>query len=146
MTPASWCMVDTNILVYSTVSGNPWHEESRNWLTALRNQGTTLCATPQILREYMVVLTRGLIFERQFTVEEVLEAVNGILPWLRLLDETAEAADVLRDLVRCYQVRGKHVHDASIVAVMLAHGMTRLATFNRADFDSFQEIALEPLP
>jgi predicted nucleic acid-binding protein len=145
MTPASLCMIDTNILVYSTVSGNPWHEESRNWLTTLRNQGIMLCATPQILREYMVVLTRGLIFERQFTVDEVLEAVNGILPWLRVLDETDKAAGSLRDLIRRYQIRGKHVHDANIVAVMLAHGVTRLATFNRVDFDGFREIVLEPL-
>ncbi len=145
MTPASWCMVDTNVLVYSTVKDNPWHEEARNWLATLRNQGITLCATPQILREYIVVLTRGQIFERQFTVAEVLEAVDGIMSWLRILAETEKASNLLRSLVRRYQVRGKRVHDANVIAVMLTHGVTHLATYNRADFDNFQEIVLEPV-
>ena len=145
MTPAKQCMVDTNVLVYSTVKGNPWHEEARDWLMSLRKQGVTLLVTPQILREYMVVLTRGQIFERQFTVAEVLEAVDGLLPWLQVLDETEKTSGLLRELVRRYQVRGKRVHDANIVAVMIAHGVARLATYNRTDFDGFQEIVLEPL-
>lgn len=139
-------MVDTNVLIYSTVKGNPWHEESRAWLTALRNQGTSLCATPQILREYIVVLTRGEIFERQFSVTEVLEAINGLLPWLQILDETKKTSELLRELVQRYQIRGKRVHDANVVAAMLAHEVTHLATYNRTDFDHFQEIMLEGPP
>jgi predicted nucleic acid-binding protein len=138
-------MVDTNVLIYSTVKGNPWHEEARNWLIALRNQDVMLCATPQILREYIVVLTRGQVFERQFSVDEVLETVDGLLPWLRILDETDKTSGLLRELVRRYQVRGKKVHDANIVAVMVAHNITHLATYNRADFDGFHEVTFEPM-
>ncbi len=32
---------------------------------------------------------------------------------------------------------GKQVHDANIAATMLAHGITRLLTFNVADFQRF---------
>jgi hypothetical protein len=32
----------------------------------------------------------------------------------------------------------RQVHDANIVASMLAHGETRLLTFNAADFTRFQ--------
>ena len=31
-TGANACVVDTNVLVYSTVSGNPWHKQAREWL------------------------------------------------------------------------------------------------------------------
>jgi predicted nucleic acid-binding protein len=31
-TGANACVVDTNVLVYSTVSGNPWHTQAREWL------------------------------------------------------------------------------------------------------------------
>ena len=33
--------------------------------------------------------------------------------------------------------RGKQVHDANLVATMLAHGIRRLLTFNLADFQRF---------
>lgn len=34
------CVVDTNALVYSTVSGNPWHQGARQWLATLQNKAT----------------------------------------------------------------------------------------------------------
>lgn len=63
------CMVDTNVLVYSTVDSSPHHQEARHWMATLQHQGFTLCI---------------------------------------------------------YQVHGKQVHDANIVATMLAHGVSHL--------------------
>ena len=77
MTPtdADACVVDTNVLVYSTVSGNPWHEQARQWLATLQDNGLSLCVTTQILREYLVVLTRGNVFEQSFGVDQVLTQI-----------------------------------------------------------------------
>jgi predicted nucleic acid-binding protein len=144
MTPDEHCMVDTNVLVYGTVAGAPWRQHARNWLMALCDQGAVLCVSPQILREYLVILTRGQAFEVRFTVEQAVETVETFLPRLRVLDETSATAASLRDLVRRYQVRGKHIHDASIVATMMTHGVSRLATYNQKDFD-FREVVLEPI-
>jgi len=45
-----------------------------------------------------------------------------------------------------HPTRGKQVHDANLVATMLVHGVTRLLTFNVADFRRFGAvIALEPV-
>lgn len=144
MTLAERCLVDTNVLVYSTVAGNPWHQEARDWLAHLQASGLVLCVTPQILREYVVVLTRGAVFETQFSIVEVLTVVEILLQSLEVLDETATVAATLRDLLRRYPLRGKRVHDANLVAVMLTYGITRLATYNRDDFAVFKEIVLEP--
>lgn len=146
MMDASYCVVDTNLLVYSTVTGNPWFEESRRWLSALQEQDSVLCVSTQILREYLVVLTRGDVFETRFGVEQAVSEVEALLPSVILLEETAESAARLRDLVRRYGVRGKEIHDANIVATMLQYGITRLATFNRADFERFSELSLETPP
>jgi len=140
------CVVDTNVLIYSTVSGNPWHQQARQWLAALQNEGLRLCVTTQVLREYLVVLTRGTVFEKSFTVDQVLAQVEALLPSLTVLDEPLAAADLLRTLVRRYRVRGKNIHDANIVAVMLTRGVRRLATYNQADFQRFDEIVLEAAP
>ncbi len=143
MTPDKHCMIDTNVLIYGTVAKSPWHKEARRWLTTLHNQGTVLCVATQILREYLVVLTRGQVFETKFTVERAVETLETLLSWLQVLDETEATAVKLRELVRCYEVQGKRIHDANIVAVMLTHGVSRLATYNRQDFLEFREITLE---
>jgi len=52
----------------------------------------------------------------------------------------------LRVLVQRYEIRGKQIHDANIVAVMLTHGVHRLSTYNQRDFLQFDEIVLEATP
>jgi predicted nucleic acid-binding protein len=42
------------------------------------------------------------------------------------------------------QVTGRRVFDARLVAVMLAHGIGRLLTFNGADFAGFGVAVLDP--
>ncbi len=140
---ANACIVDTNVLVYSTVSGNPWYQQAREWLAALQLEGRDLCVTTQILREYMVVLTRGDVFDKSFSVDQVLAQIHTLLLDLTVLDEPLTALELLRKLVQRHQIRGKNIHDANIVAVMLSHGVRRLATFNSSDFERFDEIVLE---
>ena len=137
------CVIDTNVLVYGTVSGNPWYLQARQWLSTLHDAGVRLCVTTQILREYLVVLTRGTVFERSFDTDQALAHVRAFLPTLTVLDEPIAAADLLRELVHRHQIRGKQIHDANIVAVMLTHAIHRLVTYNRADFVRFDEISLE---
>ncbi len=43
-------------------------------------------------------------------------------------------------LTRAFAFGGKQVHDANIVATMLAHGETRLLTFNGGDFHRFDSL------
>ena len=45
--------------------------------------------------------------------------------------------DQLIELSRRCSFGGRQVHDANIVATMLAHGERRLLTFNEADFRRF---------
>ena len=140
------CVVDTNVLIYGTVKGNPWHNQARQWLAVLESSGIRLCVTTQILREYLVVLTRGEVFEKSFTVDQVLAQVDALLPNLTILDESIDAANFLRELVGRYQIHGKSIHDANVVAVMLVHGVRRLITYNSADFERYEDISLEPVP
>ena len=46
----------------------------------------------------------------------------------------------LMALSRRFSFGSKQVHDANIVAAMLAHGETRLLTFNAADFRRFASL------
>ena len=140
------CMVDTNVLVYITVNPNPWYNVARQWLDRLFNEGFELCISSQIAREYLVVLTRGDVFEQNFTPEEATRELDAILSVFALLDESERSVSYLSDLMQSYHIRGKSIHDANIVATMLAHGVKRLATYNSDDFRRFEEITLELIP
>jgi len=138
--------VDTNVWLNAIIAMAPEHASARQWLTRLKTGGAVFCVSPQVLREYLVVVTRGAIFERTLAPEEAVQDVEGILDNAELLEESAAVSYILLDLVRRYQVRGKQIHDANIAATMLAHGVTRLLTYNLDDFRRFGEINLEPLP
>ena len=47
-------------------------------------------------------------------------------------------------LVTAFQVIGRRVHDARLVAVMLTHGITHLLTFNHYDFRQFPITVVTP--
>ena len=139
-------MIDTNVLIYSTVSGNPWHANARQWLADLQGAGHRLCVSPQIVREFLVVLTRGEVFSQTFTPTEALNTFAALRPSLVILRETEEAFERLLSLVEQYDVKGKVIHDAQVVATMLANGVTHLATYKRSDFTRYTEITLESPP
>jgi len=66
-------------------------------------------------------ITDAAAFVRRFTVLE-----DGPLVWHQLME-----------LSRQYSFGGRQVHDANVVATMLAHGERRLLTFNEADLRRF---------
>lgn len=72
-------MVDTNILVYATIDEAPKCDEARRWMQRLQKDGVQLCATPQIYREYLVVLTRGSVVEQLQWCEVVFEPTARFL-------------------------------------------------------------------
>jgi len=137
--------VDTNVWIHTIIITAPEHTSAQQWLSHLKATGMVLCVSPQVLREYMVAVTRGTIFERTLTPREAVEDVESILENAELLEENEAVSSTLRDLVRRYRIRGKQIHDANIVAAMIAHGVTRLVTYNPDDFRRFKEITLEPI-
>jgi predicted nucleic acid-binding protein len=56
---------------------------------------------------------------------------------LDFLPDTAAVHEHWRRLVVEYRVSGRQVHDARLVAVMLAHGILRLLTLNVGDFERY---------
>jgi predicted nucleic acid-binding protein len=65
-----------------------------------------------------------LVFTRRFTALE-----DGPAVW-----------EQLTELGRRYSFGGRQVHDANIVATMLAYGERRLLTFNDPDFQRFNDV------
>ena len=67
-------------------------------------------------------------------MSEALSDVTWINERFEILEDGPRVTAHLVVLCREVPVAGKQVHDANIVATMLAHGERRLATLNARDF------------
>lgn len=79
-------------------------------------------------------------------VEQVLMQLQNILSLFRVADENTEVTTQLVSLLQKYPTGGRQIHDANIVATMLAYNIDTLLTFNVDDMKRFEEeITLVPL-
>ena len=131
--------VDTNVLVYADQAGSAFHAPARAAIGRLEREGAALWISRQVLREYMVTVTRpSPAGVPPMTRAEVATAVEGFLTAYAVAEDGPAVMARLVELVRSIPVGGKQIHDANIVATMQAHGVARLLTFNGADFRRFE--------
>lgn len=128
--------VDTNILVYAAARGAPLHERARNALARL-TVSEPLSISRQILREYIAVMTRPQIWGKPLTLAEATTDTTAFLQRFTVLEDGPEVWDQLIELTRHCSFGGRQVHDANVVATMLAYGERRLLTVNETDFARF---------
>ncbi len=128
--------VDTNVLVYATATSAPFRDRARAALVRLAAD-EQLSVSRQILREYVAVMTRPQTWGRALSLAEAMTDAAVFERRLTVLEDGQLVWDQLMDLSRLYSFGGRQVHDANVVATMLAHGERRLLTFNEADFRRF---------
>ena len=126
--------IDTNVFVNSRIPNAPGHEVARRRLTRARQTDEPLRISRQILREYLSVVTRPQTWSAAITRGEALEDVNKLTASFEILEDGPFVTATLIALCREVPVGGSQIHDANIVATMLAHGERRLLTLNASDF------------
>jgi predicted nucleic acid-binding protein len=130
--------VDTNVLLRLSERNHPQFNLISTAMRRLVMQGAEFCFAPQNLGEFWNASTRppqqnG--FGR--SVEETRQLLDSIQRGMTLLAETERVCTVWQRLLVTCEVRGVQVHDAHLAAVLEVHGVTRLLTFNGADFKRF---------
>lgn len=131
--------IDTNVLVKARVLEAPDHELARASLDRAFQETEPIRISRQILREYLAVITRPQTWQVPITRSEALEDVARLAASFQVLEDGPVVTDWLMFLCRQVLVGGKQIHDANIVATMLAHEEQRLLTFNVADFRRFAD-------
>lgn len=145
MTVVEGVFLDTNLLVAASVEAHPSHAIATALLARLSGLEVDACISPQVFREFLAVLTRGPVAGVSFSTHDALRAIQGWLSACDLLEETEDVVGELAAVAERWSVRGKQLHDANIVATMIAHGVGRLATLNASDFHRYERlISLEP--
>jgi predicted nucleic acid-binding protein len=135
-------LVDTNIPLRLAQSDHPHRQVAFDalQLLTLRDQEQFAIA-PQSLYEMYVVCTRpananGFGMNSQQAGAEIA-ATRSLF---ELLPETPQVYPAWEGLIAKYAVQGKRSHDVRLVALMIQHRVSRLLTFNDADFRPFTEI------
>ena len=134
-------LLDTNVVLRISNPSDEQHKLATEAVAILLEQSSECYLTGQVLIELWVVATRpeevnGLGWSSRktsLTIEQLLDRFP-------LLAEKEEIFPLWLNLVRKNQVKGKRTHDARIVAVMLAHEISQILTFNPKDFKSLSEI------
>ena len=140
MTGVSRLFVDSNVLVHATNDQSRLHAIATAALQQAREQGIALVICPQVLREYLVVITRGYPDPLHAPFDAIVGNAESFRKAFHLIEENQRTVCLLGNLVRQYSVYGKQIHDANIVAVMQSHDIRHLLTDNIADFTRFSRI------
>jgi predicted nucleic acid-binding protein len=128
-------LLDTNILLRWQRTRDPLCHITQQAVRALLSRGEEVCITPQNLIEFWNVATRPESANGfGMTPGEADQEIGQIEIIFLLLPDTPDIYDKWRRLVVSVGVSGVQVHDARLVAVMQAHGLTHLLTFNTDDF------------
>lgn len=132
-------MLDTNVLLAATDEARPEHRDALTVINEWAARGVTLCWSGQILREYLAVATRPV--DRNglgLKPADAMSNVRAIRDRVAFLAENERVTDRLLGLLTDVECGGKQVHDANVVATMLAHGVGMVVTMNVADFARFE--------
>ncbi len=131
--------VDTNVLVYANVIETPLHEQALMAINAAYQADRRIWISRQVIREYLVTMTRPQIFEN-LPGATVLEQIDQFIERFQVADDTAAVTEQLVKLMGDFKIGGKQVHDTNIVATMLAYGIPCLLTHNAKDFQRFASV------
>jgi predicted nucleic acid-binding protein len=131
--------VDTNIFVYAAVDAAPLLDRARAALMRVVADGPVTISR-QILREYISVTTRQQMWGKPLTLSQAVADATEFIRQFTVLEDGPLVWERFTMLSRRYSFAGRQVHDANIVATMLAHDEHRLLTFNTADFRRFARL------
>jgi hypothetical protein len=96
-----------------------------------------------VLIEFWVVATRPVAVNGLgWSVEQTSHKIQQLLAQFPLLEETPQIFTNWLEVVTTAQVMGKRTHDARLLAIMLANGVTHLLTLNPSDFNSPANITI----
>jgi predicted nucleic acid-binding protein len=116
---------------------------AENAVSTLRLRNETLCIAPQNLVEFWAVATRprdenGL----GMTVARAATEMASLRRLFRLLPHTPDVLEEWQRIVIGQGITGKQTHDAHLVAIMQAHAVTNVLTFDVSHFSRFPGISV----
>ncbi len=131
--------IDTSILVHAAATPSPDHRRAKSAFSRALAAGR-LTLSRQVVREYLSVITRPQPWGNTLSLADAIVSANVFLRRFHILEDGELVWAELARLGQSHDFAGKQVHDANIVATMLAHAETRVLTFNDKHFRRFEPL------
>ncbi|HLN31471.1 MAG TPA: type II toxin-antitoxin system VapC family toxin [Gemmataceae bacterium] len=135
-------LADSGILLRLLEPIDPLHATIDQAVRALHDRGDRIVIAPQNAAEFWNVCTRPATAKGGYglSIAETNRRLTIIEAVFAVLSEPSSAYRLWRSLVMTQAVQGKQVHDARLVALMQAHGITHILTLNGSDFSRYPGI------
>ena len=119
---------------------------TRDGVARARLAGEALYVTPQNIVEFWAAAIRpiGVANGLGLTAAGVAAEIATIERLFQLAADDPAIYPIWKGLVVTHRVPGTQVYDARLVAVMLAHGIGCILTFNITDFSRYGVAVLHP--
>jgi len=133
--------LDTNILVHAHRRDASLHDKAFALVKQLAESRAPWGICYHGLVEFYGVATRRGLWETASTPTQAFDQIDAWResPGLRLLHDTEDCPDLLKELALNGTVTGGMIHDARIVSCCLSHGIDELWTVDR-DFSRFPRL------
>jgi predicted nucleic acid-binding protein len=130
--------LDTSFLVAAEVSSHEEHASARSRFRRLLNSGDTFCLTPQILAEFIHVVTDPRRFSSPLTLEQ---AIRRAEIWWNAAEvvqifPTAESTRLFLGWLEEHKLGRKRLLDTMLASTLQAGGVTSLLTLNGKDLSN----------
>jgi len=131
--------IDTTFFVQVEVSSHPGHAAARSKLNELLDAGDTFVLTPQVVSEFIHVVTD----ERRFAAPLEMEVATARAEyWWSARDVVhvyPDSKSVTQFLIWLdqYKLGRKRLLDTLLAATLYSHGVTSVITTNARDFSVF---------
>ncbi|RKU24422.1 PIN domain nuclease [Candidatus Poribacteria bacterium] len=137
-------LTDTNVLLGAVYRADARYSSVQVAVHKLWASGHELQTTFQNFAEFWNVSTRPAnrngFGNTSAQTDTSLRYIESLFP---LLPDSPDVYPVWRQLVAKYKVLGVQVHDARLVAAMIAHNVKHILTFNVTDFQRYTDEGIE---
>jgi predicted nucleic acid-binding protein len=135
-------LLDTGILVRLLHAPDPFNPQIRNTLREIHSAGHTFVTATQNMAEFWNVCTRPAEARGGFglSVQETQTRLRLLERNIAVLREPKSAYQKWKELLLRYNISGKSVHDARLIALMKGYRIKRILTLNPSDFGRYSGI------
>lgn len=129
--------IDTNILLYARLAGNPFHDRAEEFLEGLADNPDVVIAE-LVLVEFYLALRNPAIIDAPLSARAAAQECQIFRRHPRWqLVENAEVMEKVWEIAAVRNFARRRIIDARLAKTLMAYGVTEFATANTRDFEDF---------
>ena len=130
---------DTNLFIHAADPDSPEHAKARAFFSDLQSQPDEFVVCELVLLELYMQLRNGAIFLEPYTAREAADYCQAMKanPLWRCVDYDPKVSTLLWNGAAEQEAGFRQIIDARLAVTLRHHGVTKFATANVKDFQSF---------